>query len=105
MKSNINLLLAIVILASCSGKVKKVNHPGDSMIHRYEVALFSLDMDNFKAELEQIAPEYRIFLGERYLEPAAVDQLKAFVADQQNREVYQEVMQEYPELNEISQAL
>jgi hypothetical protein len=93
------------MLASCGGNQESVNKSDDSMIHRYEVALFSMDMEDFKTGLEQIAPEYRIFLGDNYLEPPALDQLRAFVMDQQNQDIYQEVIKQYPQLSWLSPAL
>ncbi|MDD2527947.1 MAG: hypothetical protein PHT26_07940 [Lentimicrobiaceae bacterium] len=105
MKIKLNFLLIIIMLASCNGNREHAERSDDSMIHRYEVALFSLDMEDFESGLRKIAPEYRIFLGDNYLEPQALVQLKDFVTDQQNQEVYDEVIKQFPQLDWLSSAL
>jgi len=74
-------------------------------ILRYEVALFSLKQEDFASGLDDIAPSYKVFLGDKYKTPEAIIQLKKFVNDPQNRQTFEDCMKQYPDLNWLSQDL
>ena len=114
-KLRLLFVFSLLILASCRQTGNK--KPGSSIdtaspseltapsIHRYEVALFSLDQKNFAADLNKIAPEFRVFLGNNYQSPEAIEQLRAFVNDPQNSRTYQDCMKQYPDLDWLSEGL
>ncbi len=106
-------ILALSLLQSCNLTDKK---PGDSSksdqntaqfsgkteILRYEKALFGIPDNNFAAGIEAIAGEYSIFLGENYNSPEALNQLRGFVKDGQNQQVYAECIKRFPDLDWLS---
>lgn len=115
-KSLILLLTTFLLATSCnqtgqnrsgettvSDKSASISEKTD--ILRYEVALFSLKPQSFARDLEKIAPDFRVFLGNNYNTPEAIAQLQAFVNDPQNRRTYQDCMHQYPELEWLSAGL
>lgn len=112
LKRPIGVLFAtFLILISCNSKEKR---PGSStstdedqtktaiVIHRYEKALFSIPPENFEEGLKKIAPEYRVFLGDNYTAPEAIDRLREFVVNGQNQDVYAECLKRFPDLNGLT---
>lgn len=103
-------IFVISLIQSCNLTDKK---PGDSLnsdqntiqasgkteILRYEKALFGIPDNNFAAGIKAIAGEYSIFLGENYNSPEALNQLRGFVKDGQNQQVYAECIKRFPDLN------
>jgi len=105
--------VALLLLLSCnetgssSGK-KTGQAAGENTttlskgIHRYEKALFGIPQDRFRAGIIEIAGEYKVFLGGNQLSPDAINQLQAFVTDNQNQEVYAECLKRFPDLSGLT---
>jgi len=106
-------ILALSLLQSCNLTDKKpggssksdqntAQFSGKTEILRYEKALFGIPDNNFAAGIEAIAGEYSIFLGENYNSPEALNQLRGFVKDGQNQQVYAECIKRFPDLDWLS---
>lgn len=105
------LALAVFLLPSCKEAKKTaeentetstLNNTKALTIHRYEKALFSIPQNNFEDGLKKIAPEYNVFLGDNYTSPEAIGQLREFVANSQNQQVYTECLKQFPDLSGIT---
>lgn len=96
------LLLTSVLFYSCHHRTADVDLGSINIkmveLHRYEKALFTLDPQNLKQGLPTIADEFKIFLGEQYLEPVNLMRLQAFISDTAMLALYRETMRRYPDL-------
>lgn len=99
-------------LASCSDGAKrnfdvnldKVNI-GEVKIKRYEKALFALDSDNMKPGLKEIAQDFPVFLSADLDDTLNLIQLQQFVNSPLNQLLYDSVMAEYPNLDELEKEM
>jgi hypothetical protein len=71
------------------------------VIHRYEKALFTIPPDSLQQGLKAIAPNFPVFLEADLDDPQNVFQLYEFVTDPLNRQLYKEVMKQYPDLSAL----
>jgi len=78
-------------------------HYKDSVfkIHRYEKALFGIDMNNLKAGLKSIKNEYNFFLSGNLDDPKNLLQIKGFVDNPRLISIYKETLKKYPDLNDL----
>jgi hypothetical protein len=96
---------------SCNSRLRyeKLNvngvEPVTVQVHRYEEALFSIDTQQFENEISAIAETYHLLLGNQYLLPQHIVQLKNFVSDPFNQECYAMCMNKYPNLHWLETAL
>ena len=90
-----------------SAEVRKAERQVDVHIKRYEKDLFSLDTEHLSEGLQQISKEYPALLIEDgvWNDPEMLDQLKAYVSDPIIREIYNDVMQQFPDLKDIEAEL
>ncbi len=114
LKSALNLIfITPFLLFSChetatnSGKISEPLS-GESTakspkeILRYEKALFEIPKDDFQSGISKIANKYKAFLGESQPSPEAISQLKEFVSNRQNQEVYAECLKRFPDLTGLT---
>jgi len=105
------LVLTLAIL-SCKSRradidLGKINIK-TTEIHRYEKALFTINPEQLSQGLTAIGGEYKIFLGDQYLDQANIIRLKSFISDTSMEALYHATMLCYPDLtkqsNELTQA-
>ncbi len=104
------LTLALFFIAcSCRQSSSDVSLKGITIkpvtIHRYEKALFSIPPENLKQELPALAGEFRIFLGDQFLEQANLMRLQSFVSDTAMQALYRASQQDYPDLSQLCSEL
>lgn len=71
-------------------------------IKRYEQALFGLDRTRLGSELERIAPQYKIFLGDHAGDTLSVMQMYGYLSDPNVQMLYDKVNEVYPDLNGVT---
>lgn len=73
-------------------------------IRRYEKDLFNLDLDNLPKEIERISARYPDELIQKGIwnDPQMMARLKAYLEDPVIRDIYDEVMKVYPDLDELT---
>jgi uncharacterized protein YjaZ len=71
-------------------------------IKRYEKALFELDKSNLKAELEAIRPGFSVFLGKGNFSQDDISQISDFIADENNKSAFAEVLKKFPDLKDLN---
>lgn len=101
-------ILIITILAiSCNRDTKSDQNSKETTgeIRRYEVALFSIDTNRFEEGLEEIHPDFKIFLGETMPDEYGIQQLKGFVSDPLNRSTYNYTMKRFPDLGWLNEEI
>lgn len=100
MIKNFVLLLMAVSLIACNNKnnsqTGSENTSGN--IKRYEVALFSIDTNNFEKGVTDIHPDFKVFLGNEVPDAYGMQQLKDFVTDPQIREIYDYTIKQFPDV-------
>jgi hypothetical protein len=74
-------------------------------IDRYEQLLFSLNPYRLEEELEPYVETYAFFLGDGVRDPWARQQLFAYVTDPQLIELYEDIQEAWPGLEELSEQL
>jgi hypothetical protein len=97
------LLLMSAIFYSCTSRntdvdLGKINLKAVEF-HRYEKALFAIDPQNLNHGLPAIADEFKIFLGDQYLEPVNVMRLQSFISDTAMQALYRETKHRFPDLS------
>lgn len=99
----IGILFTSAILFSCHNRSSNVNLENTSIkhveIHRYEKSLFAIDPEHLKQDLPGIAGEFKIFLGDQYLEPVNLLRLQSFISDTAMQALYRATMRHYPDLS------
>lgn len=68
-------------------------------IHRYGADLFSINRIKLKEGIENIRREYQFFLGNRPVDTLGLIQLEAYLSDPFIRDVYEDCMKKYPNLD------
>jgi len=113
--SLVNLLffsVLIFLLVACNSNpngtntTSENNNSGEAgnqthSIKRYEQALFSIPPADLKQGLEKIAPDFRVFLGNQYTSPEALQQLHDFITDQQNLATFRDCEKQYTDLKRL----
>ena len=98
------LLLTSSLLYSCHNRNKDVDLANINIkaveIHRYEKALFTINPENLRKGLPAIAGEFKIFLGDQYLDPVNLTRLQSFISDTAMQALYRATMHRYPDLSE-----
>jgi hypothetical protein len=75
-------------------------------IHRYEKALFSLDIKNLKTEVKKILPEYSFFIPDSAIsDSVSLQQLKNYLTDPFFLAMYDDCMKIYPDLSDLETQL
>jgi len=105
-------LLIVLMLASCSQSHKKqLNfsvkglHPEKVELKHYGKALFNLNTNNFKSELEAIKSDYIYFLDADLNDSSNLRQMYNFVTDTVLISIYKQSQQIYPDLSKIETEL
>ncbi len=90
-----------------SSEVRKAERQVDVHIKRYEKDLFSLDTEHLSEGLQRISKEYPALLIEDgvWNDPEMLNQLKSYISDPIIREIYKEVMRQFPDLKDIEAEL
>lgn len=107
--NRIPIILAIcLMMASCQenepaykAKLDITPEPYDLEFDRYEEVLFSLDTNDFQAELMNVRDRYRVFLGGDLNNPDAVQYLKDFATDPFSVILYEKVKAIFTDLKQI----
>lgn len=103
------LLFTSALLYSCHNRSTDVDLSSINIkaveFHRYEKALFNIEPKNLKQGLPAIANEFKIFLGDQYLEPVNLMRLQSFVSDTAMQSLYRATMRRYPNLTGLSTEL
>lgn len=102
MKNTIGIIVLCLCLAACNScKDEEIT----TAIKRYEVALFNIDTTDFANGVEDIWPEYKIFLGDQLPDERGMTQLKNFVTDTHLIATYQYTMIKFPNLQAVETGL
>ena len=90
-----------------ASEVRKAERQVDVHIKRYEKDLFSLDTEHLTEGLQRISKEYPALLIEDgvWNDPEMLNQLKGYISDPVIREIYKEVMRQFPDLKDIEAEL
>ena len=90
-----------------ASEVRKAERQVDVHIKRYEKDLFSLDTEHLSEGLQRISKEYPALLIEDgvWNDPEMLNQLKGYISDPIIREIYKEVMRQFPDLKDIEAEL
>jgi len=106
------LFFLLVVMSSCGHSKRKIPAVPESKlpkvqvkIHRYEKALFGLNLKNFKTDLKKIKPEFLPFLNADLNDTANINKLLAYVTDTQIRYIYHKTIKVFPNLNRERQQL
>ncbi|MDR0363888.1 MAG: hypothetical protein LBH92_02575 [Bacteroidales bacterium] len=114
MKKRLSFLLFSIILlsVSCSdtkGRYKKIDLSDvpevNIDIHRYEVALFSIEPDHFSNGIEEIAEEFKIFLGDNYKTPQSIFQLIDFMDNPIHQDAWFACQEKYKDIEWLRKEL
>lgn len=103
----ISFLLLLVSLAACdtNKSSNNKNNQASDGIRRYEVDLFNIDTSHFEKGVEEIYPNYKVFLGSSLPDKGGMQQLRDFVTDPAIREIYDYTMKRFPNLDNIKSGL
>jgi len=106
--------LCMVITFSCRrcnkerSSVTKIDIPKEKQdtltvkIHRYEKALFELNIKDLKHGLKKIKPEYRIFLeGGNIDDTLNIIKMKKYLTDPQVMDLYDKCKTEFPDVKDL----
>jgi len=74
-------------------------------IKRYEQVLFEIDPENIEEEIEPHLDDYYLFLGEEVNTDMGRQQLYDYITDEFNREVYQDLIQQWEDLSWLEDEL
>ena len=90
-----------------ASEVRKAERQVDVHIKRYEKDLFSLDTEHLTEGLQRIAKEYPSLLIEDgvWNDPEMMYQLKGYISDPIIREIYNDVVRQFPDLKDIEAEL
>ena len=104
----LTILAICLMMASCQenepaykAKLDITPEPYDLEFDRYEEVLFSLDTNDFQAELMNVRDRYRVFLGGDLNNPDAVQYLKDFATDPFSITLYEKVKAVFSDLKQI----
>ena len=88
-------------------EVRKAERQVDIHIKRYEKDLFSLDTEHLTEGIQLIAKEYPALLIEDgvWNDPEMLNQLKGYISDPIIREIYNDVMNQFPDLKDVETEL
>jgi len=116
MKKFIIILFSIgMFCVSCQpGSSRKGNEVPSALkkkqieIHRYEKAIFTIDVNNLSPGLARLYPQYKFFLGNDWQDTMNILRMYNFVSDKNIRELYDLVAQRFPDTiqlhNDLKQA-
>jgi len=110
MKKLLCLLLFPVVLTGCSSgdrfnpDVSKIQIPG-ATVHRYDLDLFRVDLNNLQPGLEKLKPEYMFFLDTDLGDPDKLSGMKGYLENERNIQLSQEVAKKYPDLSKLGDEL
>ena len=106
------IIFILLFLLACTGEKGRFDvEPGrledEVEIKRYGKALFEIDQENLPAALEEMQPEFRIFLGSPadIANPVNLRRLEAFVSDTLLRAVYEDCLEQFPDLYGLEKSL
>lgn len=90
-----------------ASEVRKAERQVDVHIKRYEKDLFSLDTEHLTEGLQRISKEYPSLLIEDgvWNDPEMLYQLKGYISDPIIREIYNDVVRQFPDLKDIEAEL
>ncbi len=74
-------------------------------VKRYEQALFSMDSENIKNEIQPIAKEFPVFLQGDLNDSLNIMQLRNFISDPSIQKLYDDCEKKYPDLKKIEEDL
>ncbi len=74
-------------------------------IKRYEEALFTIDPDNLREEIEPYVDEFELFLGEVIYTQMGQQQLYDYITSDFNREIYQDMISQWDDLSGLEKEL
>ncbi len=104
--------ILIIFITSCNFHNKRFQEVdvsdikiGKIKIKRYEKALFEIDLNNFKSELEEISQEYKFFLDVDLDDTLNLIQIHNYITDPKLIELYHKTIKEYPDLNKLEEEL
>ncbi len=105
-------ILMIILLVSCRQQGEKEIRDDTAdlqlqglKIHRYEQALFSLDIKHLREGLTGLMPEYGFFLGDTPPDTANLLRMKAYLEDSLTRLLYRETQRVFPRMDSVETGL
>jgi hypothetical protein len=111
LRKSIRLLVILFVSLSCSSNQSRfdVDLSGvpvpEVSIHRYGIALFTLDSSNLKGELPRLQPEFAPFLEGDLEQQENVEKIRNFIADTLLIKLYNDCMIAYPDLTPLERDL
>jgi len=105
------MLIVCLVFFACNRKktnkvavdkseVKQIQKTINVKIKRYEQALYNIPKDNLEAELKALQSDY-CFLVENLKDSNYVKQIRFFLNEKLNKQLYLEVQKQYPDLSEM----
>jgi hypothetical protein len=96
----------LVLMVSCNpGKSYQVDVSDVEIdpieIKRYEQVLFEIDPENLQEEIEPYVDDYYLFLGDEINTDMGQQQLYDYITDEFNREVYQDLIEQWGDLSSL----
>lgn len=111
LRSFLCCMVCAMVLAGCSFEGNKTNIDLSGIpvpevkIHRYEKALFSLNVNHLQTELESLSDEYGFFLGEDYNDSMNIMRLHNYLTDTIILEVAADCAERLPDLSSVEKDL
>lgn len=122
MKKLLPLLLVLAVMCiGCNGCHKKENvttpkltkeqkdkiKDVDVQMHRYDVALFSLDLNHLSAGIEKLYGQYpeNLIAKDSWKNPDMIQSLKGYLSDPTIKAVYKETQAQYADMSDVQKSL
>jgi hypothetical protein len=86
-------------------KIKEIRAKINTPVFRYEKDLFSLNLKDFPNELARLQPKYPFFLNGDIRDPKNQQQLYAFITDPITKEIYDETLKQFPNIDDLKRDL
>jgi uncharacterized protein YjaZ len=84
-------------------KIKEIRAKINTTIFRYEKDLFTVKLNDFPNELVRLQKTYSFFLNGDVRDPKNQQQLYSFITDPITKEIYQETIKQYPDVDGLKQ--
>ncbi|MFO8129197.1 MAG: hypothetical protein R6T99_04760 [Bacteroidales bacterium] len=107
-KTAVRFFIVMLFFSACSSETDVDLSEVDIepvRIRRYGKDLFAIDPGRVKEGLDQLADEYRIFIGDAYEDTLNLIQIREYVTDPFLLELYEATMKEYPDVDFLEKKL
>jgi hypothetical protein len=111
-KLSSTFLIVLKFLSSCNWKKDKMLHVDVSgisipqvKIHRYDIDLFKIPLNDLQKGLESIKNQYPFFLGTELTDPVKLGQMKEYLSNQRNIDFHDACLKKYQHMGAIENNL